>query len=372
MIKRSITSSITEDFRRKKIVVVLGARQVGKSTLLTELGGGGGKILSLNCDDIDDAMLLDGRSSTALRNLLCNYDLVFIDEAQRVKNIGLTLKIINDLKLDTHIVVTGSSSLDMANEINEPATGRLLEYNLYPLSLRELADDTSEREEGRMLHQRLIYGLYPEVVTEPSDAKRMLMTLANNYLFKDLLAYKGMKKPEILIKLVRALALQLGSEVSYNELSQLVGVDKITVESYINLLEKCYVVFRLESFSRNMRNEIKKGKKVYFYDNGIRNAILSNFAPVELRTDIGALWENLMVSERVKRNSYNRHYANLYFWRNHKQQEIDLIEEADGTLNAYEFKWSPRAKATFPSSFKESYQGSIFKVISPDNFWEFV
>jgi hypothetical protein len=372
MIKRSITSLITADFRKKKIIVVLGARQVGKSTLLTEIAGDTKKILSLNCDDIDDAMLLEGRSSTALRNLLQNYDMVFIDEVQRVKNIGLTLKIIHDLKLDAHVVVTGSSSLDMANEINEPATGRLLEYNLYPLSLRELADDTSEREEGRLLHQRLIYGLYPEVVTDPSDAKRTLMTLANNYLFKDLLSYKGMKKPDVLVKLVRALALQIGSEVSYNELSQLLGIDKITVESYINLLEKCYVVFRLDSFSRNMRNEIKKGKKVYFYDNGIRNAILSNFAPVELRTDIGPLWENLMVSERVKHNAYNRNYANLFFWRNHKQQEIDLIEEVDGTITAYEFKWNPRAKATFPSSFKESYQGSTFKVISPDNYWEFV
>lgn len=372
MINREIQNSILSDFKRKKVIVLLGARQVGKTTLLSALQVDKKRILSLNCDNIDDRLLLEDRTSTELKYLLSPYDMVFIDEAQRVKNIGLILKMIGDLKLDTQVVVTGSSSFDMANEINEPATGRLIEYNLYPFSLSELADETSEREEKRLLENRMIYGLYPEVVIEPGDAKRTLMTLTNNYLYKDLFSYKGMKKPDVVQKLVRALALQLGSEVSYNELSNLLGIDKETVENYICLLEKCFVVFRLDSFSRNLRNEIKKGKKIYFYDNGVRNAVISNFAPLELRTDVGALWENLMVSERVKHNSYSGNYAQLYFWRTHDQKEIDLIEEEDGLLKTFEFKWNIRSKSKQPKIFMETYSNSTYNVITPDNFWDFV
>lgn len=372
MIKRYIEASIQNDFNRKKVIILLGARQVGKTTLLEGLRREGQKILSFNCDDLDDILLIEEKTTTELRALLSSYNMVFIDEAQRVKNIGLTLKKIGDLKLDTDVIVTGSSSLDLSSEINEPATGRLIEYKLFPFSLMELANETSEREEQRMLEQRLIYGIYPEVVTFPGDGKRTLMTLTNNYIYKDLFSYKGLKKPDVLQKLVRALALQLGSEVSYNELSNLLGVDKETVENYINLLEKCFVVFRLDSFSRNLRNEIKKGKKVYFYDNGIRNAVLSNFAPASLRNDMGALWENLMVSERVKRNIYTGSYAQLYFWRTHDQKEIDLVEEEDGLLRTYEFKWNGKVKAKQPVSFTSAYPNSSFDVISPENFWEFV
>lgn len=372
MIKREILNSIRSDFKRKKIIVLLGARQVGKTTLLSALQADKKKVLSLNCDNIDDRLSLEDRTSTELKHLLSSYDMAFIDEAQRVKNIGLTLKMIGDLKLNTQVVVTGSSSLDMANEINEPATGRLIEYNLYPFSLKELADATSEREEKRLLANRMIYGLYPEVVTEPGDAKRTLMTLTNNYLYKDLFSYKGMKKPDVVQKLVRALALQLGSEVSYNELSNLLGIDKETVENYICLLEKCFVVFRLDSFSRNLRNEIKKGKKIYFYDNGVRNAVISNFAPLELRTDTGALWENLMVSERIKHNAYSGNYAQLYFWRTHDQKEIDLIEEEDGVLKTFEFKWNSKNKSKQPKIFMETYPDTTYNVITPDNFWDFV
>ena len=372
MIKRIIKDSILDDYRHRKVIALLGARQVGKTTLLSDLREGQEKILSLNCDNIDDILLLEDKTTTELKHLLSPYKLVLIDEAQRVKNIGLTLKIIGDLKLETQVVVTGSSSLDMADEINEPATGRLIEYNLYPFSLSELSANTSEREEHRLLENRIIYGLYPEVVTEPGYAKRTLVTLTNNYLYKDLFAYKGIKKPELVRKLVIALALQLGSEVSYNELSNLLGVDKSTVENYISLLEKCFVVFRLDSFSRNLRNEIKRGKKVYFYDNGVRNAVLSNFAPLELRNDVGALWENLMVSERVKRNSYSANFAHLFFWRTHEQQEIDLIEEQDGILRTFEFKWRGKAKNSQPKSFANSYPNSTYEVITPENYWSFV
>lgn len=372
MISRIIKHSILADYGRRKVIVLLGARQVGKTTLLTELHEGKKKVLSLNCDNVDDILALEGKTSTELRHLLSPYEIVFIDEAQRVRNIGLTLKMIGDLKLETQVVVTGSSSLDMADDINEPATGRLIEYNLFPFSLPELALSSSEREENRLLENRMIYGLYPEVVTEPEDAKRTLMTLTNNYLYKDLFAYKGIKKPELIQKLVRALALQLGSEVSYNELSNLLGVDRATIETYINLLEKCFVVFRLDSFSRNLRNEIKKGKKIYFYDNGVRNAVLSNFAPLELRNDAGALWENLMVSERVKRNAYACNFAQLFFWRTHEQQEIDLIEEQDGMLRTFEFKWNGKAKSQQPKAFSASYPNSTYEVVTPANYWEFI
>ena len=372
MIQRTISKLIEKDFSRKKVIILLGARQVGKTTLLSAFKNDNKRVLHLNCDNYDDVELLENKTSTELKNLIFDFDLIFIDEAQRVNNIGLTLKKIGDLSLNTNVIVTGSSSLDIANKINEPATGRLIEYKLYPFSINELIQNSSTREEHRLLATRLIYGMYPEVVTIPGDAKRTLIGLANNYLYKDLLAYKGIKKPEILQKLVKALALQIGSEVSYNELSNLIGIDKVTVENYINLLEKCFVVFRLDSYSRNLRNEIKKGKKIYFYDNGIRNAVLSNFAPLDLRNDVGALWENFMISERIKRNSYSQSYAQLYFWRTHDQSEIDLLEEEDGVIRAYEFKWNPKAKANLPKKFRENYPVTSFNTITPDNYLDFI
>jgi len=373
MIKREIIDSILSNFGRRKIIVLLGPRQVGKTTLLSQIESiGNKKTLMLNCDNFDDAMAIEDKSTTELRSLIEPYDIVFIDEAQRVKNIGLTLKKIGDLKLSTQVIVTGSSSLGMADDINEPATGRLVEYNLFPLSLSELATETSEREENRMLNTRLIYGLYPEVVTDSKFAKQLLVSLSNNYLYKDIFSYKGIKKPDMIVKLTRALALQLGSEVSYNELAQLIGIDKATVESYINLLEKSFIIFRIDSFSRNMRNEIKRGKKIYFYDNGVRNAIIANFSPPELRPDMGALWENMMVAERLKRNSYRQNYTHTYFWRNTDQQEIDLVEETDGRLSAFEFKWNPKAKASIPASFAKAYPEAEWKLVTIDNFWEFV
>lgn len=372
MIHRIIEQLVENDFGRGKIIVLMGARQVGKTTLFDSVVSGSSNVLRLNCDNYDDRSDLENKTSTELRQLMGNHEVVIIDEAQRAKNIGLSLKKLADLKLPMQILVTGSSSLTFANEINEPATGRLIEYNLFPLSLAELMQHTSPREEKRLLEQRMIYGLYPEVVTTPGDAKRILVNLANNYLYRDLLEYRGVKKPEVLQKLVRALALQIGSEVSYNELSRTVGVDKATVESYIDLLEKCFVVFRLPAYSSNLRSEIKRGRKIYFYDNGIRNALLSNFAPLELRDDVGMLWENMMVSERIKRNSYSRSYAQMYFWRTQQQQEVDLIEEQDGRLTAFEFKWNTKKKAKLPKTFIDNYPNTDFKVISPDNYVEFV
>ena len=372
MIQRLLQQRLINAYQRKKVMVVLGPRQVGKSTLLEALSVGHINVRSLNCDNEDERRLLLERTSTELRQLVAPYDFFFIDEAQRVKNIGLTLKMIGDLKLQTQVIVTGSSSLDLADEVNEPATGRLLNYNLFPFSLPELAQATSRLDEQRLLETRMIYGLYPEVVNDPAAARETLVNLTNNYLYKDLLAFRGIKKPDVSMNLVRALALQVGSEVSYNELSSLIGVDKVTVESYINLLEKCFIVFRLNSFSRNVRNEIKKGKKIYFLDNGIRNAVLSNFAPLEMRNDTGALWENLMISERIKRNAYYGSYAQLYFWRTHDQKEIDFIEDMDGQLTAYEFKWNDRKRTSVPKTFAENYPNFTYQVINRDSFWDFL
>ncbi|MBR5784195.1 MAG: ATP-binding protein [Bacteroidales bacterium] len=373
MIKRTIEQLIKNDFNKGKIITLMGARQVGKTTLFDSLVNNNSTVLKLNCDNYDDRQDIENKTTSELKQLVGNHDIVIIDEAQRAKNIGLSLKMLADLKLPTQILVTGSSSFALSNEINEPATGRLIEYNLFPLSLLELINHTSQREEKRLLEQRMIYGLYPEVVTNPNDAKRILTNLANNYLYRDLLEYKGMKKPEVLQKLVRALALQIGSEVSYNELSRIIGIDKSTVESYIDLLEKCFVIFRLPAYSNNLRSEIKNGKKIYFYDNGIRNALISNFAPLDLRNDIGMLWENLMISERMKRNSYFNHYALMYFWRTQQQQEIDLIEDIDGKLKAFEFKWNTtKARTKIPKPFVDNYQNTEFKVITPDNYFEFI
>lgn len=350
---------------------MMGARQVGKTTLFDSLTEGMQDVLRLNCDNYDDRADLEGKTTTELRQLVSGHRVVLIDEAQRVRNIGLTLKMLADLRLDVQILVTGSSSFALANEINEPATGRIIEYNLFPLSLGEMIAHTSQREEHRLLEQRMIYGMYPEVVMHPEDARRLLTNLANNYLYRDLLEYRGVKKPEVLQKLVRALALQIGSEVSYNELSRLIGIDRETVESYIDLLEKCFVVFRLPAYSRNLRTEIKRGRKVYFYDNGIRNALISNFSPLELRNDVGMLWENMMVSERVKRNAYRQDYAQLYFWRTMQQQEVDLIEERDGRLSAFEFKWK-KSNARLPKPFTDNYPNTDYTVVTPSDYVDFV
>lgn len=372
MIGRILSDNIKKDFFQGKIIVVLGPRQVGKTTLMNQLQLDPSVTLSLNCDDPIDAASIENVSSTDLHSLIDGFRYVVIDEAQRVKNIGLTLKMIADIFKDSiQVLVTGSSSFDLTDEINEPATGRLYEYYLFPVSLPELATQTQWREVQKQLSARLIYGSYPEVINRPGQAERILKELADNYLYKDLLSYKGMRKPDVLMRLLQALSLQVGSEVSFNEISRLVGIDKVTVENYITLLEKCFIIFRLPSFSRNMRTEIRKGKKVYFYDNGIRNAIIRNFAPMELRTDGGLLWENLIISERVKRNAYANHFANLYFWRTQEQQEIDLIEEINGTLTAYEFKRN-KTKAALPQAFRKSYGDIDFQVITPENMKSFL
>jgi len=373
MIPRIIKSQIQDDLFKGKAVIVTGPRQVGKTTLLEALREENQlKGLWLNCDEPDIRLLLENTTSTQLKALIGDYKLVFIDEAQRVKNIGLTLKLLVDNLKNVQVIATGSSALELANEINEPLTGRKWEYNLYPLSTLEMVNYTSKLEEGRLLEQRLIYGLYPDIVINSANAQTALIALANDYLYKDLLSIETIRKPALLEKILVSLAFQVGSEVSFFELAQNVGADPKTVEHYVQLFEKCFIIFQVGAFSRNLRNEIKKSRKIYFCDNGIRNAIIKNFNPITLRQDVGALWENFLMSERRKANTYNKHFVNTYFWRTHSQQEIDLIEESAGILQAKEFKWNDRGKTKFPNTFSNAYPDSLFEVITKANYLDFL
>ncbi|MGM9869336.1 MAG: ATP-binding protein [Sodaliphilus sp.] len=371
MIDRLITSNIEADFHKGKVIVVLGPRQVGKTTLLREIAAQHNATF-YNCDDEDVREMLTGASSTELAQWLSNKKFVVIDEAQRVENVGMILKKIADLKLPTQVIVTGSSSLDLNDKINEAATGRLFHHYLFQFSTAELMAHNGMLEERRMLENRLIYGMYPDVVTHFGDAERLLRELSNSYLYRDLLSYQGIRKPDMLQKIVVALALQVGNVVSYSEIAKMVGVNRATIETYIDLLEKAFVVFRLSAFSRNPRNEITKGKKIYFYDTGVRNALIHNYAPLNVRTDTGALWENFIISERRKTLTYQQRDAGLYFWRSNNQSEIDLIEEYQGQIKAYEFKWNEKRRAKVPPSFIHTYGDVPFKVVTPANYLDFL
>ncbi len=373
MIKRELENVILENLFKKKVVIILGARQVGKTTLLHSITNKLKlKTLWLNGDEADIRELLKNANTTTLKQLIGNKKIIVIDEAQRIENIGLTVKIIVDLFQDKQVLLSGSSSLELSNSITEPLTGRKFEYNLFTISYKELVKHTSFLEEMRVLEHRLIFGQYPDVINNLGNEKEVLLHLASSYLYKDIFTYDAIKKPAVLEKLLTALALQLGSEVKYNELAGLIGIDKGTIEKYIDLLEKSFVIFKLKSFSRNMRNEIKKGKKIYFYDIGVRNAIIKNFAPISLRNDVGALFENYLILERIKKNHYSKQFVNHYFWRTHSQQEIDLIEEKDGKLFAYEFKWNANKKPKLPSKFKKHYENVDFKVITKENYHRFI
>ncbi|NCA86594.1 MAG: ATP-binding protein [Clostridia bacterium] len=372
MIKRHLESKIEKDFFKGKAIILLGARQVGKTTLMKEICKNKDEVLWLDADDPDTQLLFEKPTSTRLRTIIGSHKILVVDEAQRIKDISIKLKLINDQIKDVQLVATGSSSFELANQINEPLTGRKWEYQLYPISYSEMVSHHGLLEEMRMVPHRMVYGYYPEVVTNIGNEKRLLKEIYNSYLYKDLLKFDQIKKPEKVIKLLQALAFQIGNEVSYHELSKTVGIDNQTVEKYIDILEKAYIIFRLTAFSRNARKEIVKGRKIYFVDNGIRNAVIANFKLPELRQDIGALWENYLVSERFKFLNYNDVWANSYFWRTYDQQEIDYLEEREGKLFTYEFKWSPKQKARLPKSFSNAYPGNPFKVINQGNFEEFI
>jgi uncharacterized protein len=370
MINRTLGTQIQARFFGGKTIVVLGPRQVGKTTLARQLTDALPDVptLWLTGDDPEAQQLLANAPLGRLRSLIHHNRLIIVDEAQRVAGIGVTLKLIHDNFPDVQLLVTGSSALDLAEQTAEPLTGRKWEYLMLPLSFAELTQHHGLAEERGQLRHRLIFGAYPDVVNAPDVARETLSLLANDYLYKDLFRLEQLKKPVLLEHIVRALAFQVGSEVNYHEIGQLVGAAPQTVEKYIDLLEKAFIVFRLSAFSRNLRNEIKKSRKIYFWDNGIRNAVLGNFSSIETRTDVGALWENYLVSERFKLKEYARTFAKSYFWRTTDQQEVDYIEELDGQLTVFEFKWNPQAKAKLPNSLNQAYPIKAFHVVTPEQY----
>lgn len=373
MVNRLITSTVKQKFFRGKAIIVVGPRQVGKTTLLKMLANEyDRKVLVWNCDEPDVRRKLTEPTSTMLGNETAGYDIVFIDEAQRVQNIGITLKLLIDNYPEKQVVVTGSSAIELSNSINEPLTGRKYEYVLFPFSAEELIIENGIQGERRLLERRLIYGAYPEVVNNPGEERETLTNLVSSYLYKDIFAFQDVRKPEIIEQLLQALALQVGSEVSFNELGRLLGLNSVTVQRYIDLLEKSYVIFHLRSFCRNVRSELKKSRKIYFCDNGVRNALIGDYKPLALRTDTGALWENYLISERMKHNAYNAFYGKSYFWRTQQQQEVDYIEDYDSVLHAYEFKWSGTKQPRLTDTFMKNYPDHTFKVVNRDNYLDFI
>ena len=367
MIDRKLKKIVEDKLFTGKAIIILGARQVGKTTLIRQLFSNKNDIMWLNGDEIDVQNIFSEMSSTRFKANFGNKKVVVVDEAQRIPNIGLRLKLITDSLPQYQLVVTGSSAFELSNKLNEPLTGRKWEYKMFPLSFGEMVDHHGLLEEKRLIPHRLVYGYYPEVVTQQGAEMAVLKQLSDSYLYKDMLMLEQVKKPDSLVKLLQAIAYQMGSQVSYTELGGLCGLDAKTVEKYIVMLEQSYVLFRLGSFSRNLRNELKFSKKIYFFDNGIRNALISNFSQIENRTDVGALWENFLISERFKRNQYSMYWANNWFWRTKQQHEIDYLEEHDGILSAYEFKWNPKAKYRQPKLFLETYENSTVTVIHKDN-----
>ncbi len=370
MIDRLLKSTISSKFGKGKAIILIGPRQVGKTTLILSIIKDE-KHLFLDGDDPTIRSLLNSPNTEQLRNIIGNYRLIFIDEAQRIENIGLTLKIITDQFKDVQLLVSGSSAFELKNLTNEPLTGRKWQYHLFPISWQEFENHETYVKAIMQLEQCLLYGMYPGILNNAGEEIELLKTLTDSYLYKDILAYNNIKKPDVLEKLLQALAYQVGQEVSYNELSRLLGVDKNTVNSYIDILEDNYVVFRLSGFSKNLRTEIKRNQKIYFYDNGIRNSIIGDFRPLNIRQDKGALWENFLISDRIKNNNYTQSLARSYFWRTTQQQEIDYIETVQGEIKAYEFKWNEKAKVKIPKTFENTYNTSV-TVIHKENFAAFL
>jgi predicted AAA+ superfamily ATPase len=348
--------------------VIYGARRTGKTTILNAIAQDLSNYRYINCDLIDGQEAFNFHNLDELTFSFGAFEYILIDEAQRIPDIGIKLKTIIDALPKAQLIVTGSSALDLSNLTNEPLTGRKFEFITTPFSTRELYDHDKTTAVLSGLRIRMIYGNYPEVYLEKTFPAEIIKEIAGSYLFKDVLIYQDVKRPDLMKKLLIALALQLGSEVSYTELGNTVGMDKKTVERYISLMEQCFIIFRMGSYSRNLRTELKRGIKVYFWDNGIRNALLNNFSPLDKRNDVGALWENYLVSERRKQMLNHRANFDHYFWRTTTQQEIDLIEIENGALRAYEIKWNPSKKVHFPLSFTKKYPKAELISINPSNY----
>jgi len=372
IIRRLIQSNVEKKLFKKKAIVIYGPRQSGKTTLIREIQKQyKNSALYLNCDEPDIRLALTNCTSTKLKDLIGEKKIVFIDEAQRVENIGLTIKLAVDNFPKIQFVATGSSSFDLSNKISEPLTGRKYEFYLFPFALEELSSIYSPLEIKRNIEKELIFGMYPDVILRTNEAETIIKEISISYLYQDVLQYQQIKNSDILQKLLQALALQIGKEVSYNELANLLNIDKKTVGRYVDLLEKSYVIFPLKPFSRNLRSELIKMRKIYFWDLGVRNALINNFNPFNLRTDTGEIWENFLIMERIKHNYNHGLNKNIYFWRTHQQQEIDYIEDQGGILHGFEFKWSKK-QAKCPIIWKNTYQNSTFTTINQENYLPFV
>lgn len=374
-IKRILQSKIENSLLLGKVIVLYGPRQVGKTTLAKDIVSNiNRKTRFISADELIYREALSSQDRHTLDTLLEDADLLIIDEAQRVPNIGLNLKILIDNHPEITILATGSASFELANQINEPLTGRKITFNLYPISYPEISHSLGTFEAKAALQRWLIWGGYPEIVTCPPHLRTQLLgELVGSYLFRDLLELEGLRRADKLVDLLRLLAFQIGYEVSLSELASNLGINRQTVERYLDLLEKVFVIYRVGGFSRNLRKEISKNARYYFFDNGVRNSLIQNFNPIEQRNDIGQLWENFLMIERIKANQYNGRFVNTYFWRTYDQKEIDLIEESGNQLSGYEFKWkSGTIKKSTRREFESAYPQSELRKISPDNFVEFL
>lgn len=373
MIQRNITEQLIADLKPSHVTVLLGARRTGKTVLMEHIKDclSNKKILMLNGEDYDVATMLSSRKQEVLKSLAAGNDYIFIDEAQSIPDIGINLKLLVDSQKETGLFVTGSSSFNLRGEVGEPLTGRSRFFHLYPLTGKELATDFIKAVQ--MLPLQLIYGSYPQVFMEPGivNKRHLLENIRNGYLLKDVLQLDNLKDSIFVMNLLRILSFQLGNDISYNEISNKLGTTVKTVQRYLDILEKSFIIFRIQGFSRNLRKEISKSPRFYFWDNGIRNVIISNFNPLENRNDVGQLWENYCISERIKQDVYQGNYSNYYFWRTYDQQEIDLIEENSGNIKAFEMKWGNR-KSRSPKAFTENYPEATFQVVNRENFFEFI
>ncbi|MDO4271788.1 MAG: ATP-binding protein [Candidatus Saccharibacteria bacterium] len=366
MISRYLEPYIEKDIAGGKAIIIFGARQVGKTTLLKQMFGDSDAVW-LNADEESVRNLFDQFSAAKFEMMLGDKKVFILDEAQRIADIGLKLKIAQDNFGDkVQIIATGSSSFELANKINEPMTGRKWEYHMYPLSFSEMVSHHGLVKEMESLENRLLFGYYPDIVSSPSDAQRRLQQLVDDNLYKDILQLDGINKPSKLSDLLKALAFQIGAQVSVNELSNIVGLDNKTVEKYLSLLEQSYVIFHISSYSSNLRNEIKSSNKYFFYDVGVRNAIIGDFRPISIRQDIGGLFENFIIAELQKTVTKKEQF----FWRTHQQQEVDYLWFNNGEMSAAEIKWNEKRNPRLPKTFTEKYNPSDVHYLNRQNFYE--
>ena len=359
-----------------KVIIIYGARRCGKTTLLNkfiEKKAVSDKYLFVNGEDINIKRIIESQSIEVFKNFIGDKEFLIIDEAQKIDNVGLNLKLIVDNIKDIKVIVSGSSSFELGRHTGEPLTGRKFTLKLYPLAQLELKNIEDYHETQANLEDRLIFGSYPEVILENSNEKKILYLreIVNSYLLRDILELEGIKKHNKILKLLQLLCFQIGKEVSFNELGRQLGMSKNTVEKYLDILEESFVIFHLSGFSRNLRKEITRGRRYYFCDCGIRNALINNYNNLSLRNDIGGLWENYSIVERLKKQHYENIFSNNYFWRTYDQQEIDMIEERGGKLTAYEIKWTEK-KIKVPPQWKNTYKDSSYSLICRKNYLEFI